>query len=603
MEVTKIEINNYKSIKRPVTIQFHKGLPVVLIGKNGSGKTNILEAIEAIAMANSSRFGMSREVKFDYKVYITLSESDIKNLLPDVQYNKERCEMIAYNGQDGLRIDRVQSDYVVPLLKQEIEDVRSLAEKLHKAVKTYERQLIKISHSERGELPIHCYEVSDHRDSTTNYEMLKWNASFTIDQVKKTTEALIAHFSNEEDALMFITDGHAFFHLYEDNLMFKLKYVKPDLAPFEQKFISINETAIKREITKINKATKESCEEISRYIKELNERTGRLVDAMDTQYVDQAHEDEKYFQFLREVQKTVGRKCLFLKNENSDVIFQDPNNERNYYRRDKTLSIIETYLKKAYQGDDRDELLGQISGQKKLTLNQPALEEFERYLNDTLPDFEKEMYDRITVESSEEKGLSIFLHEKTGDKVDLNLTSAGRRWYFTYYFMKNTLEKGDLFIIDEPAGMLHPTAQKEVLKELIQLVEKGIGVIYSTHSPYLIPSDWQSVHFVSMGENGTEISCVQSNNEMNGYLKEIAGNDIFNLQDIVAAFNRSDPKTVARRCYETLKKRFGSVQKAAKAIQVSEDTIESWQKHKRGISLENAILVSQKTEIEIAKLL
>ena len=42
--------------------------------------------------------------------------------------------MIAYNGQDGLRIDRVQSDYVVPLLKQEIEDVRSLAEKLHKAV-------------------------------------------------------------------------------------------------------------------------------------------------------------------------------------------------------------------------------------------------------------------------------------------------------------------------------------------------------------------------------------------------------------------------------------------------------------------------------------
>lgn len=603
MEITKIEISKYKSIKHPVNIQFHNGLPIVLIGKNGSGKTNILEAIEAIAMANSSRFGMSREAKFDYKAFITLSESDIKNLLPDVQYNKERCEMIAYNGQDGLRIDRVQSDYVVPLLKQEIEDVRSLAEKLHKAVETYERQLIKISHSEREELPIHCYEVSDFRDSTTNYEMLKRNASFTIDQVKKATESLIAHFSNEEDALMFITDGHAFFYLYEDNLMFKLKYVKPDLAPFEQKFISINETAIKREITKINKATKESCEEISRYIKELNERTGRLVDAMDTQYVDQAHEDEKYFQFLREVQKTVGRKCLFLKNENSDVIFQDPNNERNYYRRDKTLSIIETYLKKAYQGDDTDELLGQISGQKKLTLNQPALEEFERYLNDTLPDFEKEMYDRITVESSEEKGLSIFLHEKTGDKVDLNLTSAGRRWYFTYYFMKNTLEKGDLFIIDEPAGMLHPTAQKEVLKELIQLVENGIGVIYSTHSPYLIPSDWQSVHFVSMGENGTEISCVQSNNEMNGYLKEIAGNDIFNLQDIVAAFNRSDPKTVARRCYETLKKRFGSVQKAAKAIQVSEDTIESWQKHKRGISLENAILVSQKTEIEIAKLL
>lgn len=185
MEITKIEISKYKSIKHPVTIQFHNGLPIVLIGKNGSGKTNVLEALEAIAMANGSRFGMSREVKFDYKVYITLSESDINNLLPEVQYNKERCEMIAYNGQDGLRIDRVQSDYVVPLLKQEIEDVRSLAEKLYKAVEMYERQLTKISHSERGELPIHCYEVLDHRDSTTNYEMLKWNASFTRNKARK----------------------------------------------------------------------------------------------------------------------------------------------------------------------------------------------------------------------------------------------------------------------------------------------------------------------------------------------------------------------------------------------------------------------------------
>ena len=35
--------------------------------------------------------------------------------------------------------------------------------------------------------------------------------------------------------------------------------------------------------------------------------------------------------------------------------------------------------------------------------------------------------------------------------------------------MKNTLESGDLFIIDEPAAMLHPLAQKEVLKELLEL--------------------------------------------------------------------------------------------------------------------------------------
>ena len=42
MRITKIEITNYKSIKEPVEINFYNGLPTVLIGKNGSGKTNIL---------------------------------------------------------------------------------------------------------------------------------------------------------------------------------------------------------------------------------------------------------------------------------------------------------------------------------------------------------------------------------------------------------------------------------------------------------------------------------------------------------------------------------------------------------------------------------
>ena len=110
------------------------------------------------------------------------------------------------------------------------------------------------------------------------------------------------------------------------------------------------------------------------------------------------------------------------------------------------------------------------------------------------------------VEQSDGKLPSILLHEKSGEIVDLNSTSAGRRWYFTYYFMKNTLESGDLFIIDEPAAMLHPLAQKEVLKELLQLESRGIKVIYSTHSPYLIPNDWKSVHFVAMTDVGREAS-------------------------------------------------------------------------------------------------
>ncbi len=43
MELTRIEISEYKSIKKPISISFSKELPLILIGKNGSGKINILE--------------------------------------------------------------------------------------------------------------------------------------------------------------------------------------------------------------------------------------------------------------------------------------------------------------------------------------------------------------------------------------------------------------------------------------------------------------------------------------------------------------------------------------------------------------------------------
>lgn len=71
MRITKIEITNYKSIKEPVEINFYNGLPTVLIGKNGSGKTNILEALSAITEANDNYLGPRRELPMSYKVCIS----------------------------------------------------------------------------------------------------------------------------------------------------------------------------------------------------------------------------------------------------------------------------------------------------------------------------------------------------------------------------------------------------------------------------------------------------------------------------------------------------------------------------------------------------
>ena len=137
---------------------------------------------------------------------------------------------------------------------------------------------------------------------------------------------------------------------------------------------------------------------------------------------------------------------------------------------------------------------------KDLVLSEQAIVDFEGYFNDHLPAFDKGMYESISVESDQQGKLSIFLNENTEDRIDLNETSTGRRWYFTYSFMKNLLDEGEIFIIDEPAATLHPLAQREVRDELTELVKCGIKVVYSTHSPYLIPKEWQSVHCVTMND-------------------------------------------------------------------------------------------------------
>ena len=92
MRITKIEIQNYKSIKELVEINFYNGLPTVLIGKNGSGKTNILEALNAVVEANSVHFGVQKEPPLSYKVHILLEKEDIEKLFPGKNIDEKKCE-------------------------------------------------------------------------------------------------------------------------------------------------------------------------------------------------------------------------------------------------------------------------------------------------------------------------------------------------------------------------------------------------------------------------------------------------------------------------------------------------------------------------------
>ena len=587
MELIKIELENYKSITESIGVEFHKNLPTVLIGKNGSGKSNILEALEHIASTNSNLPGKYSAGELRYKAYIRLDSSEFAKLFPNEEYSEEKAEFSAYSSaKDGLHINTIESDTIVPLLRKEFDNVLELTNELEKAVTSYEKTLEKIACDDQDSI---SYNIFNAKGNTTNYWALKNMSQFFIEQIRQLSNSLECDFKSE-NTLVFSLPHYNTLKLYPPHAEltpFKLRYKAPELAQFEQKFITINESAIKREITKINKRTETACKKVNEILNKLKAQADRLLDTAESGAITE---------FIRNVTKAFGNNCAYLLSENSQVLFKDlkKENDNRYYN--SSAVIFEAYAKAHNKKDVLNDKNYVISNKERI--------EFEQWLNTNRPKFECGMYEKITVDTDDKNQLSISIHENNKQVVSLNETSAGRRWYFTYYFVKNTLSSGDTFIIDEPASMLHPSAQKEILSDVLVMSKNGIRVIYSTHSPYLIPEDWSCVGFVSMSDS-TQITYVDTKDEINVFLKDIVG-DIFNLESIVETFQKSDPKEIAENCYLAIKNKDSTFTVAAKQLNLSEDTIKSWHRkgtHFRSPKLENIIAIASFTNTPITDLL
>ena len=598
MELTRIEIKDYKSIKSPITVSFSKGMPTILIGKNGSGKTNILEALVAIGEANSGYYQWGNKPRPTYRAYIQLSKEDVETLLPnsDIVYDRSRSEIVAESLDDDLKIERIYSDYLVPELKKEVKDIRELALQLQEEIDAYEELLLKFSHEEREELPIHCYKIKNKNGIFTPYDRMRRDVEYFIKEIRENCDDILQHFDDNESAFNFIvkTELPCWRSHYKS---FRLEYVEPSLALFEQKFISIDRDAIKDAIDKINEKTESSCERIDQLIKEIAERTCHIQKEMcgdyDSWILKQQEKDKKYKSFLTQVKHIIGRKCEFLRNESHNVIFKKSDSRDLDYRTPSRV-IAEAYLKQVFDED----ILKERLSKSEITLSDEERADFEVLLNKNIPSFDKDMYESISVSAEAGEPVSIFLNEKTGERINLNETSAGRRWYFTYYFMKNILSAGDIFIIDEPAAMLHPIAQREVLRDLMELTKRGVKVVYSTHSPYLIPDEWQCVHFVTMTDEGTVVNGVSSNQELVSQMTSIVGKDIFDIQDLIEKYLRCPPEKIAKNISQLIRntieernrdlkkavddsesaKQKLTLQKACEEMNIEYDTMDSWNK-------------------------
>ena len=575
MELIKIELENYKSITESIGVEFHKNLPTVLIGKNGSGKSNVLEALEHIASTNSNLPGKYSAGELRYKAYIRLENSEFAKLFPNEEYSEEKAVFSAYSSaKDGLHINTIESETIVPLLRKELDNVLELTNELEDAVDSYEKALKKIECDDRDSISLRSYDIINAKGNTINYWALKNMSQIFINNVKGLSNSFIQNFKSENTLVFSLP--HYTMELYPPHAEltpFKLRYKAPELAQFEQKFITINESAIKREITKINKRTENACKKVDEILNKLKAQAERLLDTAECGVITE---------FIRKVTKVFGNNCAYLLSENSQVLFKDlkKENDNRYYN--PSAVIFEAYAKSHNKKAVLDD--------KNYVLSHKEHSEFEEWLNENLPKFEYGMYEKITVDTDNKNQLSICIHENNKQVVSLNETSTGRRWYFTYYFVKNTLSPGDTFIIDEPASMLHPSAQKEILSDICEMTKNGFHVIYSTHSPYLIPEHWSCVGFVSMAQKGTIVSNFDLTSNEFADFRAYSSLDVFSCHEVIDYFNNSKFKQyITRGIYARMVQKFSTNREIAEKLDIEERTVYYWQNAEKKISLNNVL--------------
>lgn len=160
--------------------------------------------------------------------------------------------------------------------------------------------------------------------------------------------------------------------------------------------------------------------------------------------------------------------------------------------------ISEHLIKRIQSEDEKDKRnLTSLLGKMQKQLTEVIFQKWNQIFNKKISKTEI-----VLVPGKDSKGSYIEFNIK--DDVDtyrLTERSLGFRWFFVYILLTQFRSyrkkyNNALFLFDEPASNLHPSAQTELLKSF----EKLPKVIYTTHSHYLINPKWLENTFVIKNE-------------------------------------------------------------------------------------------------------
>lgn len=574
MQLKQIDILNYKSITSPVSIKFKEGEVVTLIGKNGSGKTNILEALKRI-FTNSPFTTIDRTARAKAYYYFQLTDEEREKYFQAIELDEaDGLIKVEYNDNEPT-IRLVSSPAVQINVKRFREQAATILHEYKIAANKYISNLKKIEVDNTSEFILYTQvDVQNDKGSLTHLD--SWHIQEIhrqLNEQQKSIQNILNTFKDDYfkiENYNYSNFSGIFYPIKLHTIVEQEIKISPIIAKslgITKKKLESANIRLNENIRNINHALQDSYNAILSQIKkfeQLKEEIKKVFyKADDDRYATQERKETSRNLFMQKLKNAVFSNCYYIDNENTLLFSSSPNKQyltqqasiENFKSQNPLIEAFHNFLltKKLYKDNESLLKFNELEPSRRKTL----IQHINKDLATHIPEFDKNEIKEFLLKE-ENNQLALYIIENDNTKINVNETSLGRRWYLTYLLVKTIIKSGDILLIDEPAAFLHPQAQREIKTDLADLAKQGITVIYATHSPYMIPENWGDVYNVYNTNHGTKIHRFSSDDELVAAIKQELGvtrsaDILFNLDKTLLLVEGLADEACIRKFAELLK--------------------------------------------------
>jgi predicted ATPase len=185
--------------------------------------------------------------------------------------------------------------------------------------------------------------------------------------------------------------------------------------------------------------------------------------------------------------------------------------------------------------EDFLDFLSEIELQETTKINSSNKNEFQKLADEIENQLQNK--NKTNLKSTKLGGKEIKVSVKRGLEIDLyNASSSIKQLAPLLLYLRYRASKGDFLVIDEPEMNLHPESQAKLLEALSILVNLGVRILLTTHSPYVM------AHLNNLVNGNHENHEILKRQSSSLYLQDERA---FLHKDKVSAYEMKDNKLVS----------------------------------------------------------